>query len=336
MRDAITLSAGFAVVGLGLYCLYSCTFALTTTLLALVAAVAANHLVVLLARLRLPRWAGILVVALCVSGGLVGLIAFVEPMLAAQTRTLIEALPKALRSLTSWSVVRRLVPNTAQSQLSQLAVGAATPALAAVGNVLTGAAALLTILILTVFMLIFGPPLINAALDWLPADRRHPVGAALAQIHDRVGDYLAGLLLICGINGALTTTFLVIFAPRYCFPLGLLSGLSSLVPYAGPLLTGTLISIFAAATEGIARGFLVAGYFVAYGQLEGNVLSPLILRKTTHANPLVILVALVFMGELAGVVGALLAVPIVISVPIVARLRTELWPATPKPTLDVK
>jgi predicted PurR-regulated permease PerM len=54
----------------------------------------------------------------------------------------------------------------------------------------------------------------------------------------------------------------------------------------------------------------VACYFMVYGQLEGNVLAPLVFRRTVHVNPLMTLLAVLFCAELAGIVGAVVAVPV--------------------------
>ena len=60
-------------------------------------------------------------------------------------------------------------------------------------------------------------------------------------------------------------------------------------------------------------------YFVLYGQLEGNALAPLIFRRTVHVNPLIILLAVLFCAELAGVVGAMVAVPVAATAQIITR-----------------
>jgi predicted PurR-regulated permease PerM len=328
IRTVLTICAAVAAVAAIVYVLRSCPFAVTTTLISLVAAAAANHLVARLQWFKLPRWCAILLVALGLGGAITGLVFFLEPVIAAQTKNLVQALPKAARALLGSSWVRRVLPHASNvdAQIGQLIAGAASPALAAVGSVLSFAATVVTTVILTVFMLAFGPSLLHAFLDWFRPDRRAALGSALAQIYAGIGGYLAGLALVCAINGAMTTTFLALVAPGFFVPLGLLSGLSSLVPYAGPLVTGTFISLIAGATLGLSRGLIIAAYFVAYGQLEGHVLAPLILRHTVHVNPLVMLVAILFLAEFAGVVGAILAVPVVIATQIITRMRHELWP----------
>ena len=88
-------------------------------------------------------------------------------------------------------------------------------------------------------MLIFGGRLVHAAVAEARPERRPVYEKVLEKIYQSIGGYLGGLTLICLVNATLTTTFLAIDGVPFFLPLGLLAGLSSLVPYAGPLVAGT-------------------------------------------------------------------------------------------------
>jgi putative heme transporter len=188
-----------------------------------------------------------------------------------------------------------------------------------VGGVLTAVGAAITIAFLVVFMLVFGGRLVEVALREARVERRAVYVEMLHKIYQSIGGYLGGLMLICLCNATLSTTFLAIDGVPFFLPLGILAGLSSMVPYAGPLAVGTLISLIAFATKGTWHGVAAAIYFVTYGQLEGNLLGPLIFRRTVHVNPLVVMLSVLFLGELAGVMGAIVAVPIVATLQIIVR-----------------
>jgi len=168
-------------------------------------------------------------------------------------------------------------------------------------------------------MLIFGGRVIRAALAEARAERRPIYENVLRKIYRSIGGYLSGLTLICTINATLTTTFLAINRVPFFLPLGILSGASSTIPYAGPFVTGTFISLLTLVTQGVWHGLACGIYFVLYGQLEGNVLSPLIFRRTVHVNPLVVTVSVLFLGEMAGIMGAIVAVPVVAALQIIGR-----------------
>jgi predicted PurR-regulated permease PerM len=197
--------------------------------------------------------------------------------------------------------------------------GAATPILNALGGLLTAVGAVLTISVLAVFMLVFGGRLVSTALAEARRERRPIYQDVLAKIYQSIGGYLAGLTLICSINASLTTAFLAIDQVPFFLPLGILSGLSSMVPYAGPFVAGTAISVIALFTKGTWHGIAGGIYFIVYGQIEGNILGPLIFRRTVHVNPLVVTLSILFFGEIAGIFGAILAVPLVATLQIVLR-----------------
>jgi predicted PurR-regulated permease PerM len=170
-----------------------------------------------------------------------------------------------------------------------------------------------------VFMLIFGGRLIRAALEETRPESRNMVGDVLEKIYQSIGGYLGGLTLICTFNATLTTAFLAINQVPFFLPLGILSGLSSMIPYAGPFVTGTIITLLALITGSGWHALACLIYFVAYGQVEGNVLAPLVFRRTVHVNPLVVILSVLFLGEMAGIIGAIIAVPVVAALQVIVR-----------------
>ena len=200
------------------------------------------------------------------------------------------------------------------------AAGAVAPVLLAIGGALSTIGALVTLVLLAIFMLLFGGDLIKAALAEASShvNRERYQRVALA-IYRSVGGYVGGVLAICSINAILTTTFLAITGMPFFLPLGILSGMSSAIPYAGPFVTAVLITLLALATGGPFKAVGTAVYFILYGQLEGNVLSPFIFRRTVHINPLVTTLAILFMAEFMGLPGAIIAVPAAATAQIVLR-----------------
>jgi predicted PurR-regulated permease PerM len=310
--------------------IYAVTQALVAVALvgaALLIAVSLEHLVRLIMRRGLRRELAITCVIVGMSGVLVGFGFTLIPPAVEQGKQLVKDAPGFMRGVRDSAFFSRLDSrfhlaeqvDRIQRQLPTLLEGAASPVLAAVGGVLTAVGAAITIAFLVVFMLIFGGRLVDAALREARADRRAVYEEVLHKIYQSIGGYLGGLMLICVCNATLTTTFLAIDGVPFFLPLGILAGLSSTVPYAGPLVVGSLISLIAFATKGTWHGVAAAIYFVTYGQIEGNILGPLIFRRTVHVNPLVVTLSILFLGELGGVVGAIVAVPIVATMQIILR-----------------
>jgi predicted PurR-regulated permease PerM len=332
-RPQVTLKTVFtacfavlAVYGLIVFTVRTAV-ALTLSLSALVIAVALHHAVDLLTNRGVPRRSAI---AATVLGGLFALLALgftVVPPAISQLKDFTRDAPsfvaKARSSTWFKSIDDRVhVSDRVQElerQAPRMLEGAAAPLLTVVGGVVSGVATVVTVAVLAIFMLIFGPALVKALLSEALPEHRPLYSSVLNKIYRSIGGYLAGLILICSINALLTTFFLAIMGVPFFLPLGILSGSSSLIPYAGPAAAGAVISLIAGASGGLWQGLGCAIFFVVYGQIEGNILGPLIFRRTVHVNPLVVTLSILFLGELAGVFGAVLAVPVAAATQIVLR-----------------
>jgi len=307
LRTAFTVC--FAVVATAALILfvYETRLALTLTVAAMMVAIALTTLAVVLL--------------------LTGLFLLVVPTAVHQLKDFFSSTPHILEDLRKsprfqslnarFGIEERL--KEALSGIFGIAQTAVNPILAAVTSALSAVAGFVTVLALTVFMLVFGGGLVKRLLALVPVNDRPRWEGVLAKSYRAVGGYLGGVLFICSINATLTTTVLALIGMPYFLPLGILSGFSSLVPYAGPILTGGLITLVALLTGGAVKGLLVLGYFLLYGQLEGNVLGPFVFRRTVHLDPLITLLGILFLAELLGIAGAVVAVPAVALAQIVVR-----------------
>ena len=153
----------------------------------------------------------------------------------------------------------------------------------------------------------------------MPARTRKHSERVVRKVYASVGGYIGGLIGICSVNTTLTTTFLAITGMPFFLPLGILSGVSSAIPYAGPLVAGLVITGLALMTGGALKAVVTGIFFILYGQLEGSLISPLIFRHTVHINPLVTTLAILFMAEFMGLPGAIIAVPAAATAQILVR-----------------
>ncbi|HEY7373401.1 MAG TPA: AI-2E family transporter [Polyangia bacterium] len=327
LKTVFTVAFGVLLVVATVQAVWNGMLAVALTGAALLLAVALDHPVRLLERRGVKRPLAIAIVTLVGLGLMVAFGFTLIPPAIDQGRQLIHDAPQFVRSARGSALFRTLDARfhlgdylvDAERRLPEMLGGAATPILNALGDVLGAIAAAITIAFLVVFMLIFGGRLINAALNEARPERRATYEDLLHKIYGSIGGYLGGLALICMLNATLTTTFLAINSVPFFLPLGIVAGCSSMIPYAGPIVAGTGISLIALFTEGIGHGVASAIYFIVYGILEGNVLSPLVFRRTVHVNPLVVTLSILFLGEIAGIMGAIVAVPVVATLQIVLR-----------------
>jgi predicted PurR-regulated permease PerM len=327
LKTVFTVCFGVSIVIALVMAIIHSLVALALTYAALLLAVTLDHGVKILMRRGLKRSLAIALLSVLLVGLLTGLGFTLIPPAISQATTLVEQAPGFIRTARASRLFDRLDARfhladhiqKLEQEFPAMLEGAASPILAAVGGVLSLAAAVVTVLLLMVFMLIFGGRLVHAALEEARPESRNLYGDVLDKIYRSIGGYLGGLTLICTFNATLTTAFLAINQVPFFLPLGILSGLSSMIPYAGPLVTGALITLLALITGSGWHALACAIYFIAYGQLEGNVLAPLVFRRTVHVNPLVVILSVLFLGEMAGIIGAIIAVPIVAALQILVR-----------------
>jgi len=318
LRTVFTVCFGVLAVVALVYAVLQARLAITVTLLAGVVAVALNHAVALLQRWRQPRWLAILVVGLVVLGLVAVIGATIIPSAIAQAKVLASNLPQLVDNIRHTATFQVLDERIGVNDAIER-VGKDAPALIfAAGNALVGlVAAVVAVVLLAVFMLIFGAPLIERLLDEIEPAQRQRLRDILVTFYRMVGGYIAGIFLIAGIDTVATATFLAIMRMPFFLPLAMVSGLASMVPFVGSVLTSITITLLALASLGTWPAVACAVFFIALGQIEGNVLGPLIFRRTVHVNPLVTLLAILFFGTMGGVIGAFLAIPLVGMVQIV-------------------
>jgi predicted PurR-regulated permease PerM len=324
-----TATVALTVLGIALaaWVFLRAPLAIGITVASLLIAIALDRPVQALERRGLPRWVGITLVIVAVVGAIVGVVLVLVPPAVGQVRQLVEnapALLTKLRETAPYRFVERHVPfdqiiADERSRFPSLARQLVDPVLAILRALLTGVAELVTVLFVVVFMLASGRQLVWSALAEAKPENRARYASLLTQIYRSLGGYIAGMLLLVVTNALFAGVFLAAIGVPYFLPLAVMSGLASVVPYVGALLVGTVLSVVAWANNGIGTGLFTVGYYVAYQQFENHVVAPLVYRRTVNLNPLVILVVALFMTELGGIAGALVAVPLAASAQIVLR-----------------
>jgi predicted PurR-regulated permease PerM len=132
----------------------------------------------------------------------------------------------------------------------------------------------------------------------------------LRDIDKSLGSYIRGQILVCVVIGAVSAILFWIFDMKYPLLLGSIIGITNVIPYFGPVI-GAIPAMLIAATMSIKMIMIVVVIVLLLQFLEGNILSPLIVGKSLHIHPLVIMFALFAGGELGGIIGMILSVPVV-------------------------
>ena len=176
-------------------------------------------------------------------------------------------------------------------------------------GIITVVVATITIAFMTFFMLLEGPTWVDRFYGALPERSQERWRKVGYDIYRTVGGYVTGNLLISLIAGILTTVVLLIMGVPYAVALGLIVAILDLIPLAGATIAAILIGVVAF-LHSIPAGIVVVVFFIVYQQVENHVLQPVIYGRTVQLSPLAVLISILIGAELAGVLGALAAIPV--------------------------
>ena len=301
--------------------------AVILTLTAALLSVALNHVVDALQKHKVRRSLAVAFVMFAVILIFAGIGLLLIPTAVSQGRALVEQAPKILEKLRQTDLYSTL---NSRFQLDEQLLGLSQPKLGslqsaaestlkAIGGVVTVVAATVTVFFLIIFMLIFGGRLVAGVLEQVSPIPRARYQRVLQELYRSMGGYLGGLLLICVVNGCVTTSFLAITKVPFFLPLGIMSGLASLIPYVGTAISAVVVSTLSWVTGSFWHGVGTALYYILYGQFEGQILAPMVYRRTINVNPLVTLLSTLFFVDFAGLGGAVIAVPVAATLQILLR-----------------
>jgi predicted PurR-regulated permease PerM len=187
--------------------------------------------------------------------------------------------------------------------------GLSGTALALAKGIVNAVLAIVTIAFMTFFMLLEGPNWVDRFFSLLRPDSRIRWRAVARDIYRTVGGYVTGNLFISLIAGTLTAIVLTIMGVPYAIALGLIVGILDLIPLAGATLAAIIVGAVAF-LHSIPAGIVVVVFFIVYQQVENHILQPVVYGRTVQLSPLAVLISVLIGAELAGVLGALAAIPV--------------------------
>jgi predicted PurR-regulated permease PerM len=175
--------------------------------------------------------------------------------------------------------------------------------------------------VLTVLMLLEAPGMVGSALALLPEERATQVRRIGRDAARAVTGYMAGNLVISLVAGTVTFVALLVADVPFANVLGLWVGFADLLPLVGATL-GAIPTVLIAFLHSTEAGIAMLVVFIVYQQIENHVLQPVVMSRTVSLNPLLVLLSVLVGVELAGLVGALLAIPAAGVIQVVVR---DLW-----------
>ncbi len=292
--------------------------ALTLVAISLFTALALNPAVHFFVKRGLSRGAAVgAVFALAVAAfALIGLVLI--PPLVEQVTKFIDGLPSLVSDITKgngplgflerdYQVVDRVKDLT--SAKSGGLAGPAEPLLTVVEGAAATVFGLLVIAFLTLFMLLEGPDWRRWTMQLVPERNRARIERIGAGTYSAVSGFVLGNLAASLLAGIVATVIMLVLGVPYAIPLGLFVVFIELVPYLGPLVA-TVVMAAAALSQGLVTAVIVTALIVVYHAIEGHSLRPMIYGRAVKLSPLAVLIAILVGAELAGILGALVAIPV--------------------------
>jgi predicted PurR-regulated permease PerM len=291
---------------------------------AIILAEAIRPLVMRLERRRVPRPVGALLIYLVVVALLFAIGWLLFTPLVAQINEFIKNLPAYLAEARQWAqdVQQALADNDPLTALidglaAQLTVSlqAALPSLLRFPlTLLSGAfGALISVVIvitMSIFWLMSAGKLREFALSFIPEPRRASGGALFTELGHTLGGWVRGTLVAMLLIGSLTWLGMALLGMPYALLLGILAGLTELIPYLGPWISGTVAVIVALVAVDPTKALQVVVVFVIIQEVESNLVEPLVMSWAVNVDPLLVLIAIIVGAEALGVIGAIIAVPV--------------------------
>ena len=249
------------------------------------------------------------------------LVVLLVPAAVTEMNMFSKRLPELITEARNWSeqlqpavvgtTIGRLI-NTFDSSLMRSGVTSSDPdTIVEFGLTAADAAlAVLSVLTMIFFWLISRETIQRFALAMIPLPQRGDVRAAWNEVEHRVGYWFRGQLAMMTLIGvANTIAYLVLGLPNALL-LGVFAGLTEIIPIVGPAIGAIPAVISALVLGGPELALVVVGVYVVIQMVEGNVLVPIVMKNAVGLPPFVVIVSLLVGSAVAGIIGALLAIPV--------------------------
>jgi predicted PurR-regulated permease PerM len=228
-------------------------------------------------------------------------------------------LPQLGEADLSAGLVDKLKPLAAQigNQLSSL-LGQTLTLIRFVADLLSGALSGIFVLVLALYITQDSERILRYLVGFMPEERQEQVLQAAGRIGDRLGGWLRGQIALSAIIGAMTFVGLSLIGVPYAVLLALIAAVGEAIPLIGPIFSA-VPAVFVAFFQSPLQGLLTLALYILVQQLENHLVVPKVMERAVALHPLAVIIALLVGGELLGITGAILSVPVAAAIAVVIR-----------------
>lgn len=302
---------------IGLALLWQLRSLILTVFVCFVFMEALNPTIVKLERLRLPRPLAIFLIYAMVIILISFAVAGIVPIIIEQTTSLITTLPNTLNSINFYGI-------KASDLYSQFRILDTLPGEIAktTVSIFSNFLSAIVLLVVTFYLLLERKNFPKYGRKLLGEDRNAIFVYIIEQLEDRLGRWVSAEIILMSIIGLLSYFGYVLLNLRYALILALLAGLLEIIPNIGPVITAVLTAMVALTISPVTA-LLTIGWGILVHQLENNFITPKIMKETTGINPLITILAITAGAQLSGIIGAILAVPVFITIEVIFKTLME-------------
>lgn len=288
---------------------------------------------------KIPRPLAVAIVMILVLAILAVVIITVVPQLINQVSRLLGNLPSFTNDLqhevndllhNKWlansglKLDAKTVETSAGKYAQTFLLGTANGLGAVIGKVTSFTITAVTVPVMLFYMLNDGHKFMPTVMKLFPVDKQDNIEELMGQMSKTISQYIDGQVLECLFVGVFTSIGYLIIGQPYALLLGVVAGITNIIPYVGPYI-GIFPSLLVAFTVGSWQLVWVIVVVVVVQQIDGNLIYPNIIGKTLKIHPLTIIVILLAAGNIAGIGGMILAIPVYAVVRTVVSYMWNIW-----------
>lgn len=287
-----------------------------------------NPLVNLLMKMGVKRLAAIALIFILLIGMIVLIFMSIIPNLVEQLVSLARNIPGFISNMQTWLQelannatrfplfkeldVDKYISNldvSAGSIIQQSLTGVTNGLGSVIGKITTIVLLLVTVPFILCYMLKDGEKLVPNIERLFPEKQRENIKGLLQQLNKTLSDYISGQAIECLFVGTFTFLGYLLIGVDYAFLFGVIAGLTNLIPYLGPYL-GLAPALIYTFFDSPTRALLCIVVVIIVQQIDGNVIYPNVIGKSLNIHPLTIILILLVAGNLSGILGVFLGVPV--------------------------
>ncbi|MFH1036642.1 MAG: AI-2E family transporter [Patescibacteria group bacterium] len=303
----------FALAALIFYTLYLIRDILILIVFSLIISVLFNPAIDFLAKRKIPRVVGTVLIYLVIFGMVGTLIYSIAPIFIYETQQFTQFFPqyfeKVAPVLKELGFVAFDSFESFTKTMEEWLVNASSSIFNAVVTIFGSIFSTITIFSIAIFLSLEEKGIEKALSLLFPKKYEANVLTIWERVQKQVSGWFGTRVLSCILVALMTFIACKILAVKYAISFSLLAGMTNIIPIVGPLIAGAIIVLFTL-LDSWAKAIFILAVFILIQQIEGNIITPLLTKKIIGLSPVLVLIALLIGGRLWGTLGAILAIPL--------------------------